>query len=317
MESEGLLLPTEPPSDHRSGFVAVLGKPNVGKTTLVNRLVGHKVGIVSPKPQTTRRRLRGILTLPSAQVIFIDTPGIHQPKHKLGEYMVKDAVAALGDVDLVLFMVDVSRPPSAEDEQIASILGERKKRANKPPVILVLNKMDLLPPQNVQPHSEAYLALGIHDEWMVVSATKGHNCDKLLNMILERLPLGPLYYPPEQYTDQEERFLAAELVRERALSLLQEEIPHSLAVAVEEFQERREDLVYIAATLYVEKTSQKGIVLGAKGRMIKAIGQASRQEIENFLGKRVYLELWVKVKEHWRRSDLDLRSLGYGPPATE
>ncbi|MBI2845586.1 MAG: GTPase Era, partial [Chloroflexi bacterium] len=301
MEGEELLLPTELPAEHRSGFVAVLGKPNVGKTTLVNRLVGQKVGIVSPKPQTTRRRLRGILTLPQAQVIFIDTPGIHQPRHKLGEYMVEAAVATLGDVDLVVFLVDVSRPPTSEDEQIAALLRGRREVGKRSPVILVLNKMDLLPPQDVQPHSDAYLGLGVHEEWMMISATKGHNCDKLLDMILERLPLGPRYYPPEQYTDQEERFIVAELVREKALRHLEQEIPHSLAVAVEEFQERREDLVYIAATLYVEKASQKGIVLGAKGKMIKAIGSEARKEIESFLGKKVYLELWVKVKEQWRR----------------
>lgn len=308
-----MLLPTDLPPDHRSGFVAVLGKPNVGKSTLVNRLVGQKVAIISPKPQTTRRQLRGILTLPQAQVIFIDTPGIHHPKHKLGEYMVESALAALEDMDLLLFMVDVSRPPTAEDERIAALLREGKEGGAA--VILALNKMDLLPPQSVQPHSEAYFALNSHREWMMISATKGDNCDQLLKMIIDHLPPGPLYYPAEQFTDQEERFLVAELVREKALALLEEEIPHSLAVVVEDFEEKKEDLVYISANLYVERDSQKGIVLGAGGRMIKAIGQGARKEIEKLLGKRVYLELWVKVKEHWRRSEPTLRSLGYSGPA--
>lgn len=308
MDEDSLAL--EAPPEHRSGFVAVLGKPKVGKSTLINRLVGYKVAITSSKPQTTRRRILGILTLSQAQIIFVDTPGIHRPKHKLGEYMVETALRAMKDGDLVLFLVDVSSPPDEDDAQIAAILKGKRPT----PVILILNKMDLLPPENVQAHSEAYFALFEHDAWMMISALRGDNCDELLDLAIERLPFGPRYYPPEQFTDQEERFIVAELIREQALHFLREEVPYAVAVVVEEFTERREDLIYIGANLYVEKESQKGIVLGGEGRMIKQIGQRARQEIERFLGKKVYLELWVKVKEGWRKKEPALRSLGYWLP---
>jgi len=305
-------LPTleELPEGHRSGFVAVLGKPNVGKSTLINAFVGQKIAIISPKPQTTRRRLRGILTLPQAQIIFIDTPGIHFPKHKLGEYMVETATRALKGIDLALFMVDVSQPPPGEDEEIARLLREYRPA----PVILVLNKIDLLRPEREEAHREAYLALGEFREWLFLSATRGDNRERLLELIIECLPLGPQYYPPDQVTDQEVRFMAAELIREQALEFLHQEVPHSVTVVVEEFQERREDLTYISATIYVEKKSQKGIVLGQGGKTVKRIGTAARKEIEALLGKRVYLELWVKVSEKWRRDEGALRRLGYVLP---
>jgi len=303
----------ELPEDHRSGFVAVLGKPNVGKSTLINAFVGQKIAIISSKPQTTRRRLRGILTLPRAQIIFIDTPGIHFPKHKLGEYMVETATRALKDTDLALFMVDISRLPTGEDEEIARLLQEYRPT----PVILVLNKMDLLSPEKVILHTEAYLSLVEYEEWMMISATRGDNRDKLLELIIAYLPLGPQYYPPDQVTDQDLRFMAAELIREQALEHLHQEVPHSVAVVVEEFQERREDLAYISATIYVEKASQKGIVLGQEGEMLKRIGSAARKEIEALLGKRVYLELWVKVSKKWRRDEGALSRLGYILPKRE
>lgn len=305
-------LPTleELPERHRSGFVAVLGKPNVGKSTLINAFVGQKIAIISPKPQTTRRRLRGILTLPQAQIIFVDTPGIHFPKHKLGEYMVETATRALKGIDLALFMVDVSQPPTGEDEEIARLLREYRPA----PVILVLNKVDLLRPEREEAHREAYLALGEFREWLFLSATRGDNRERLLELIIEYLPLGPQYYPPDQVTDQEVRFMAAELIREQALEFLHQEVPHSVAVVVEEFQERREDLTYISATIYVEKKSQKGIVLGQGGKTVKRIGTAARKEIEALLGKRVYLELWVKVSKKWRRDEGALRRLGYVLP---
>ena len=305
-------LPTleELPEGYRSGFVAVLGKPNVGKSTLINTFVGQKIAIISPKPQTTRRRLRGILTLPQAQIIFIDTPGIHFPKHKLGEYMVETATRTLKGIDLALFMVDVSEPPTEEDEEIARLLQEYCPA----PVILVLNKMDLLPPEKVIPHTEAYLSLVEYEEWMMISATRGDNRERLLELIIEYLPLGPQYYPPDQVTDQEVRFMAAELIREQALEFLHQEVPHSVAVVVEEFKERREDLTFISATIYVEKKSQKGIVLGQEGKTVKRIGTAARKEIEALLGKRVYLELWVKVSKKWRRDEGALRRLGYVLP---
>lgn len=305
-------LPTleELPEGYRSGFVAVLGKPNVGKSTLINAFVGQKIAIISPKPQTTRRRLRGILTLPQAQIIFIDTPGIHFPKHKLGEYMVETATRALKGIDLALFMVDVSQPHTEEDEEIARLLREYRPA----PVILVLNKVDLLRPEREEAHREAYLALGEFREWLFLSATRGDNRERLLELIIEYLPLGPQYYPPDQVTDQEVRFMAAELIREQALEFLHQEVPHSVAVVVEEFQERREDLTYISATIYVEKKSQKGIVLGQGGKTVKRIGTAARKEIEALLGKRVYLELWVKVSKKWRRDEGALRRLGYVLP---
>ena len=314
-------LPTleELPEGYRSGFVAVLGKPNVGKSTLINAFVGQKIAIISPKPQTTRRRLRGILTLPQAQIIFIDTPGIHFPIHKLGEYMVETATKALKDIDLALFMVDLSRPPTREDEEIASLLIPHDPVRKKPPapVILVLNKVDLLVPEREGAHREAYLALGEFQEWLFLSATRGDNRERLLELIIEYLPLGPQYYPPDQVTDQEVRFMAAELIREQALEFLHQEVPHSVAVVVEEFQERREDLTYISATIYVEKKSQKGIVLGQEGKMVKRIGAAARKEIEALLSKRVYLELWVKVSKKWRRDEGALRRLGYVLPKRE
>jgi len=310
------LLVEELPEDHRSGFVAVLGKPNVGKSTLINAFVGQKIAIISPKPQTTRHRLRGILTLPQAQIIFIDTPGIHFPKHKLGEYMVETATRALKGIDLTLFMVDVSQPPTREDEEIARLLISRKPRGEErpAPVILVLNKVDLLRPEREETHREAYLALGEFQEWLFLSATRGDNRERLLELIIEYLPLGPQYYPPDQVTDQEVRFMAAELIREQALEFLHQEVPHSVAVVVEEFQERREDLTYISATIYVEKDSQKGIILGQEGKMLKRIGSAARREIESLLGKRVYLELWVKVSKRWRQDEGSLRRLGYALP---
>ncbi len=313
------LISEELPEDHRSGFVAVLGKPNVGKSTLINAFVGQKIAIISPKPQTTRRRLRGILTLSQAQIIFIDTPGIHFPKNKLGEYMVKTATRALKDIDLALFMVDVSQPPTKEDEEIARLLIPRDPvgKGRPAPVILVLNKVDLLRPEREEAHREAYLALGEFQEWLFLSATRGDNRERLLELIIEYLPLGPQYYPPDQVTDQEVRFMAAELIREQALEFLHQEVPHSVAVVVEEFQERREDLTYISATIYVEKTSQKGIVLGQEGKTVKRIGTAARREIEALLGKRVYLELWVKVSKKWRRDEGTLRRLGYVLPKKE
>jgi len=310
MEQAGLLVPEEVPPGHRSGFVAVVGRPNVGKSTLMNFYLGQKVAIVSEKPQTTRNRILGILTREDAQIIFMDTPGIHNPLHKLGEYMVEVARRAIPEADVVLFLVDVSVPPTPEDELVASLLKERCRV----PVILGLNKMDLLPPEKVVPHTEAYLALGDFAEWMMISATLGHNCDKLLSLIVAHLPEGPRYYPEDQVTDQLERFLVAELVREQVLHHTHQEVPHSVAVVVDEFRPRSENLVYISAIIYVEKNSQKGILIGEKGRMLKRIGRAARREIERMLGKRVYLELWVKVSEKWRKKEEALRRMGYALP---
>ncbi|MDH7484679.1 MAG: GTPase Era [Anaerolineae bacterium] len=304
-------IPEELPTDHRSGFVAVIGRPNVGKSTLINAWLGQKIAIVSPKPQTTRNRLLGILTRPDAQVIFVDTPGIHRPHHKLGEFMVETAVRAIPDADVILWLVDVSVEPTPEDQQIAELLAE--KAAGRP-VILALNKADLLQPQDVVSHSEAYLAMVEESAWLLISATRGDNRDDLLEKVIAHLPPGPPYYPPDQVTDQQERFIAAELVREQVLHHTHQEVPHAVAVVVQEFKRRSEDMTYISANIYVERESQKKILLGAGGQVIKRIGQAARQEIEQLVGTRVYLDLWVKVRPQWRKKEPELRRLGYALP---
>ncbi len=305
------LVPSEDlPEDYRSGFVAVMGKPNVGKSTLINGYVGQKVAIVSPKPQTTRRRLRGILTLPEAQVVFIDTPGIHEPRHRLGEYMVETAIRAIPDADVVLFVVDVSTLPGARDSQLARLIKQRATGA----CILVMNKVDLVTPDKGEERREAYLSLTDCDHSLMFSATEGHNHDELLDLIIQYLPPGPQLYPADQITDQPLRFMAAELVREQVLAHLYEEVPHWVAVAVEEFEERREDLTYIEAIVYAAKESQKGIIIGHGGKMLKRIGKAAREEMEALLGTKVYLELWVKVRKGWPRDEVALRDLGYVLP---
>lgn len=299
----------ETPPGYRSGFVAVIGRPNVGKSTLMNQLVGQKVAIVSPKPQTTRSRIAGILTRQDAQVIFVDTPGLHRPRHKLGEAMVATATRAIPDADLVLFMVDVSVPPTDEDRSTAQLIREHTQA----PVILVLNKMDLLPPDGVKPHTEAYWDL-VPDrlEWMMTTATRGENLDKLLDMIIAALPEGPRYYPGDQVTDQTEREIAAELIREQVLRHTRQEVPHAVAVVVEEFKERANGVIYVAANVFVEKDSQKGIIIGRRGQMLRQIGSAARQEIERMTGGRIYLDLWVKVRSAWRKDEKEIRRMGYG-----
>ena len=327
-ELTDLLLPEELPPDHRSGFVAVVGKPNVGKSTLMNAYLGQKIAIVSAKPQTTRNRLLGILTLErqrgdiaDAQLIFVDTPGIHRPLHKLGEYMVETAVRAIPDADVVIFMVDVSRPPRGEDHQIAHIL----RKQCRVPILLALNKADLLAAEGRagerdEAHGgdsgisnvEAYRDLGNFDDWLLISALQRKDLDQLLEAAIERLPAGPRYYPEEQVTDQQLRFMVAELVREQVLRHLHQEVPHSIAVIVEDFKERSETLTYIGANVFVERETQKAIILGQSGSMIKRIGSDARHGIEELLGTKVYLELWVKVKKKWRKDKQELRRLGYG-----
>ncbi len=319
MQDNGLYDLDAIPKGHRSGFVAVIGRPNVGKSTLMNQFVGQKVAIVSPKPQTTRSRILGILTREDFQVIFVDTPGLHRPHHKLGQAMVATATHAIPDADVVLFLVDVSVPPTEQDRAIARLIQEQtrpphmKDSAATTPVILALNKMDLLLPEKVQPHTEAYWEIvPYRQEWMMTVATEGENLDDLLELIVAALPEGPRYYPGNQVTDQTEREIGAELIREQALRYVRQEVPHAVAVAVEEFREQENGVVYVAANIFVEKDSQKGIIIGKRGRMLRRIGSAARREIERMVGGQVYLDLWVKVRKKWRWDERELRRLGYG-----
>ena len=296
------------PPGHRSGFVAVIGRPNVGKSTFMNALIGEKVAIVSPKPQTTRKRIRGILTRPDAQIIFLDTPGIHHPQHKLGEFMVETAYRTIPDADVIVFMVDASVWPTEEDREIA----ERLRKLDRPKILL-MNKADLISIEEAQPRADAYLELGPFDEWFLTSVLEGRDLDKILDTIVKFLPEGPRFYPADLITDQTEREIAAELVREAALHFLKQEVPHAVEVQVDEFKERENGMVYIAATIYVERDSQKRIVIGKGGSMLKQIGQHARRELEHFLGRPVYLDLWVKVRPKWRRNERILRYWGYKP----
>lgn len=314
------------PADHRSGFVAVIGRPNVGKSTLLNRLLGQKIAITSPKPQTTRDQILGILTTADAQMLFLDTPGIHRPLHKLGEYMVQVAADTIADADVVVWLVDINTPPTDEDRAIAELLQQlttrKRKRIKLPPLILGCNQADRwrgdadTTAARVHEYTAllAWLDAAPHRPTVntaIFSATTGKDTDGLLALVRSLLPLGPRYYAEDQVTDVDLRYMSAEIIREKALFLLQDEIPHSLAVEVDEFAERSETLTYISAVLYVERESQKAIVLGSGGSMIKRIGQAARPEIEELVGTKVYLELWVKVWERWRRRQNLLKQLGY------
>ncbi len=304
------------PPDHRSGFVAVIGRPNVGKSTLLNRILGQKIAITSPKPQTTRDQLLGILTQEDAQILFLDTPGIHKPQHQLGEHMVKVATETIDDVDVVLWLIDINTPPTEEDQVIAELLVKLARRSKEKlaPLVLGLNKLDIpeaaaLVEQRTAEYSE--IIGDIQIETMAFSGLTGLGVDELLEELRELLPQGPRYYPADQVTDLQTRFIVAELVREQALHLLAQELPHSLAVVVDEFTERDENMTYISAVLYVERETQKPIVLGQGGKMIKRIGQRARPGIEELVGTKVYLELWVKVWEKWRKREGMLRRLGY------
>jgi GTP-binding protein Era len=280
-----------------SGFVAVMGRPNVGKSTLINVLIGQKVAAVSPRPQTTRRRQEGILTTNEYQIIFIDTPGVHKPHNKLGECMNLEARSALEHCDLTLFMVDASQMPTDEDKQLSSMLNTMVKPET---VLLVLNKIDLVQPKDIAEIEAAYHNLIPQCSLLLISATRGDNRDSLLQKIIAAMPAGEPFYPEEQVTDLFERDITADLIREACLNFLRYEVPHGIVVRIDEFTERNEHGVYIEATIFVERESHKGIVIGHNGQMLKKIGMVARKEIETMNGKNVFLQLRVKVRKNWR-----------------
>ena len=292
--------------DFKSGFVSIIGRPNVGKSTLLNQLVGQKIAIMSDKPQTTRNKIQGVWTTESTQAVFVDTPGIHKPQHRLGEFMVETAFSALSHMDLILYVVDTSVPWGGGEEFIVDRL-----RNVTTPVFIVLNKTDLVPPEAVAPFLAKLQEQHQFTQWIPISAVSGDNLDRLKQLITETLPPGPKYYPEDMVTDQPERFVMAELIREKLLHLTREEIPHSIAVVVEDVSQRSEDMVYVAGIIYVERESQKGIIIGKKGQLLKEVGKLAREEIQALLGSSVYLDLRVKVKKAWRKDVATLRNFGY------
>ncbi|MCP1159824.1 GTPase Era [Bacillus infantis] len=292
---------------HKSGFISIIGRPNVGKSTFLNRVIGQKIAIMSDKPQTTRNKVQGVLTTNDAQFIFIDTPGIHKPKHKLGDFMMKIAQNTLKEVDLILFMVNAEEGFGRGEEFIIE-----KFQNVKTPIFLVINKIDQIHPDKLFSIIESYKEKYGFKEIIPISALEGNNVDTLLEQIKQYIPEGPQFYPADQVTDHPERFIVSELIREKALHLTREEIPHSLAVVIDKMERREDkDVINVMATVIVERDSQKGIVIGKQGAMLKEIGKRARTDIENLLGSKVYLELWVKVQKDWRNKMSQLRDFGF------
>lgn len=296
------------PADHRSGVIAIVGRPNVGKSTLMNRIIGQKIAAVSPKPQTTRRRQLGIYTTDKAQILFVDTPGLHAPQHRLGEYMVKNAESAFRDADLILLLLDVAHPPEAGDRHLAETV---QRLRGDTPVILALNKVDQLSEKYRDANIEAHKALIPHDKAYLLSALEGSGVDQMMDELIARLPHGPRYFPVDQLSEVNMRFIAAEIIREKIMLHTEQEIPHSVAVVIDSYRERSDDLTYISATIYVERESQKGIIIGKGGEMIKTVGSEARGELGEMLGTQVYLELHVKVLKNWRSDEKLMQRLGY------
>ena len=294
---------------YKAGYVAVMGRPNVGKSTLMNALIGQKIAAVSPRPQTTRKSQFGILTKENAQIIFMDTPGLHRSHHKLGEYMNQTAIEVIDDADLILFILDGAEASAHEEDHI--LVDILKDMPNHPKVIMAINKIDRVDPGSLSGRERHYAALYPQAETILVSATRRDNLDTLLKLLVSSLPEGSPFYPEEQVTNLYEREIAADLIRAAALLHLRDEIPHAVAVRIDEYTERSETGVYIEATLFVERDSQKGIVIGKGGKMLKRIGTTARLEIESMSSRKAFLRLRVKVRKNWRNDDKMLRRFGY------
>ncbi|WP_027415833.1 GTPase Era [Aneurinibacillus terranovensis] len=294
--------------EYKSGFAAIIGRPNVGKSTLLNQIIGQKIAIMSDKPQTTRNKIRAVYTSEEGQIIFLDTPGVHKPKSKLGDYMNRMVEDALREVDVILFLVDASEKLGPGDEFIIEKLKDIKT-----PVYLVINKIDKISPEELLPYIDKYSKLYPFAQIVPVSALHGNNVNRLMDQLLLELPEGPQYYPADQVTDHPERFIVAELIREKVLHLTREEIPHSIAVVIEQMKAREDhdNLVDIYATIYTERQTQKGILVGKQGSMMKEIGKRAREDIERLLGTKVYLNLWIKVKKDWRNQEQLFKNFGF------
>lgn len=293
-------------TEHKSGFVSIIGRPNVGKSTFVNRVIGHKIAIMSDKAQTTRNKIQGVMTRDDAQIIFIDTPGIHKPKHKLGDYMMRVAKNTLSEIDAIMFMVNVNEDIGRGDEYIMEMLKNVKT-----PIFLVLNKIDLVHPDTLMPKIEQYQSYMDFTDIIPISALEWLNVDHFIDVLKSFLPEGPKYYPDNQISDHPEQFVVSEIIREKILHLTSEEIPHAIGVNVDRMIKEDEDRVRIEATIYVERDSQKGIVIGKGGKKLKEVGKRARRDIEMLLGSKVYLELWVKVQRDWRNKVNFIRQIGY------
>lgn len=293
-------------TEHKSGFVAIVGRPNVGKSTLLNRIVGQKIAIMSDKAQTTRNKIQGVYTTPEAQLIFIDTPGIHKPRHRLGDFMVETAYSAIREVDAVLFMIAADQKRGKGDDFIIDRLKDSHS-----PVYLVINKIDKVHPDDLLGIIEDYRQQMDFKEIIPISATEGNNFDTLMTTLVDQMPEGPQYFPDDQITDHPEYFIVSELIREKVLLLTRDEVPHSVAVVVDSMKRNENDKVHIQATIIVERDSQKGIIIGKGGKMLKDIGTKARRDIETLLGDKVYLELWVKVQKDWRDKQTYLTDYGY------
>ena len=291
---------------HKSGFVAIVGRPNVGKSTLLNRVVGQKIAIRSDKAQTTRNKIQGVYTTDDAQLIFIDTPGIHKPKHRLGDFMVETAYSALREVDVTLFMISADQKRGKGDDFIIERL-----RQSQTPVFLVINKIDKVHPDALLAIIEDYSSQMDFAEIVPISATEGNNFETLMKLLIDEMPEGPQYFPEDQITDHPEYFIVSELVREKVLLLTRDEVPHSVAVVVDSMKRDHNDKVHIQATIIVERDSQKGIIIGKGGKMLKQIGTKARLDIEHLLDDKVFLELWVKVQKDWRDKQTFLTDYGY------